>query len=700
MLTPYFEKRVIKEKLLLMHFLVVGFAMLFLFVLTVAYQYLTYKNELISNLNSQISVIESNLGSAIAFEDMATANEIFQTLRLDKSVVQAYVQLENHKIFAEYHSKNKTGGVNLPLSKSVITIGDVHITRAIIVNGISLGSVYVDANLNQVQHRINIFSLSLMFAMSVAVLLAKYVSDILSRYITEPIISLEQLVTKITKNHDYLQRSMIHSNDEIGALSTGINNMLDGIQQRDNKLLEELDRRAIVELKLDRLAYIDHQTELSNRHAFTACINRLMGLGEEAVEHFYLLLLDLDNFKVVNDSFGHDVGDQLLWQCGQRLHWMLNENDDVFRIGGDEFAIVLKDVKSIHDVEKICSRITETISQKFMVNGHEIFIGVSIGITQYQNHNFSESHLIKNADAAMYWAKSAGKNTYKFYSAEIETANYFLQKITTDLQDALRDNEFELFYQPIIHVKTAQMVGVEALLRWHNKDEGMIYPDVFIPIAEKTGLIAPIGEWVVREALKQLKIWGKLNGPQLFVNVNVSARQLFDKRIIDVIGDAILEFEIDPKCINLELTESSLMEDVDRAIGILSELKKLGVGIAVDDFGTGHSSMRYLKQFPVDTIKIDKCFVKGIPQDDVDTAIVQAIFALAKSLKLDVVAEGVETEAQYDFLKQKNCAKVQGHLFNKPLPAIKIDELLMQSNVRKDLINADSQIGLASFGSG
>jgi EAL domain-containing protein (putative c-di-GMP-specific phosphodiesterase class I) len=320
------------------------------------------------------------------------------------------------------------------------------------------------------------------------------------------------------------------------------------------------------------------------------------------------------------------------------------------------------------------------------VNGHEIFVGVSIGITQYQNRNFSETDLLKNADAAMYWAKSAGKNTFKFYSAEIETANYFLQKITTDLQDALRDNELELLYQPIIAVKTGQMMGVEALLRWHNPDEGLISPDVFIPIAEKTGLITPIGEWVVREALKQLKIWEKLNRPQLFVNVNVSARQLFDKRIVDVIGDAIFEFEVDPKCINLELTESSLMEDVDRAIGILSELKKLGVGIAVDDFGTGHSSMRYLKQFPVDTIKIDKCFVRGIPSDDVDIAIVEAIFALAKSLKLDVVAEGVETEAQYDFLKQKNCAKVQGHLFNHPLTAIEIDQLLTQPNERIDLM--------------
>lgn len=676
MLKPYFEHRVIKEKLMLMHFLVVGFAMLFLFVLTLAYQYITYKNELISSLNSQISVIESNLGSAIAFEDITAADEILQTLRLNESVDKAYVQLGNQKIFVAYQRKNKRGGVKLLRGQSAIENGDVHITRAIMVNGMSVGNVHLDASLNQVQQRITIFSVSLMIAMILAVLIAKFVSDRLSRFITEPIISLEQLVTRVTQNRDYLQRSMIHSSDEIGALSTGINNMLDGIQQRDNKLLEEIDRRARVELKLDRLAYIDNQTELPNRHAFIATINRLMRVGDEAIDHFYLLMLDLDNFKVVNDSCGHDIGDQLLQQCGQRLHRVLNEEDYVFRIGGDEFAIVLKDIKSIHDVEKICNRITETISQKFMVNGHEIFVGVSIGIVQYQNRNYSETHLMKNADVAMYWAKSAGKNTFKFYSAEIETANYFLQKITTDLQGALINNEFELFYQPIINVNTGQMVGVEALLRWHNQDEGMINPDVFIPIAEKTGLIAPIGEWVVREALKQLRIWNKLNGQQLFVNVNISARQLFDKRIVEVIGEAILEFEVDPKCINLELTESSLMEDVDRAIGILSELKKLGVGIAVDDFGTGHCSMSYLKQLPVDTIKIDKCFVTGIPKDKVDTAIVEAIFALAKGLKLDVVAEGVETEAQYDFLKQKNCAKVQGYLFNRPLSGIEIDQLL------------------------
>lgn len=683
MLTPYFEKKAIKEKMLLIHFLVVGSAMLFLFVLTVAYQYVTYKNELISNLNSQISVIESNLGSAIAFEDIVTANEIFQTLQLDESVDKAYVQLVNHEIFAEYKRENKAGRIKLPLSKSSSENGDVHINRNINVNGMYVGKVHLDANLHQVQQRIKIFSIFLLIAMSVAVLLAKYVSNKLSHYITQPIIYLEQLVTKVTKDQDYLQRSSIDSSDEIGALSTGINNMLDGIQQRDNKLLDELDRRALVEQKLDRLAYTDSQTELSNRHAFTDSINKLMGLGNESIANFYLLLLDLDNFKIVNDSFGHDIGDQLLWQCGQRLRRILNEEDFVYRIGGDEFAIVLIDIDSIQDVENICSRITETISQKFIVNTHEIFVGVSIGIAQYNNGNFTETNLIKNADIAMYWAKSAGKNTFKFYSADIETANHLEQKITADLQDALRDNEFELLYQPIIEVNTGQMVGVEALLRWHHHDEGTISPDIFIPIAEKTGLIAPIGEWVIRKALKQLKLWEELNGQPFVVNVNVSAQQLFDNRIIDVIATAILEFKIDPKCINLELTESSLMEDVDRAIVILKELKKLGVGIAVDDFGTGHSSMSYLKQFPVDTIKIDRSFVKGIPKDDVDIAIVEAIFALAKSLKLDVVAEGVETEAQYEFLKHKNCAKAQGYLFNKPLSVIEIDRLLLSFTEKK-----------------
>jgi diguanylate cyclase len=680
MLAPYLEKLAIRQKLFTMHLLVTGSAMLLVFVAVVTSQYIFVKNDLLNDLDAQLSVIENNIGATIAFDDKATANQMLQSLRLNPSVDHAYIELENHTIFAEYQVEKNGNLLPNKVQKPVMQKGIVHLNRYIIVNNQRVGTIYLDANLSKVQERVKIFAIALLFAVLFAMLLVKFIAKKLNKYITDPIVYLESLVTNITNNNDYADRSTIKSSDEIGALSKGINNMLDDIKFRDYKLIEELEQRIVVEQKLDQLAYYDSQTTLPNRHAFTEHINKLMGVGEGSTEHFYLLMLDLDNFKVVNDTHGHAEGDQLLKQCGQRLRWILNEEDTVFRIGGDEFAIVLRGVKSIHDVEKICLRITHAISQQFMIGVHELFIGVSIGIVQYQNKNFTESTLVKNADMAMYWAKSAGKNTYKFYSEEIEAANHHHQKLTNDLQSAVKNNELELYYQPIINVESARTVGFEALLRWNHPEEGIISPNVFIPIAEYTGVIIPIGEWVINAALAQLKNWQVQHDSDLFVNINVSARQFFDKRIVDIINFALKALKITPKTVNFEITESILMEDVNKAIDILKALRKMGTGIAVDDFGTGHSSMNYLKMFPVDTLKIDKSFVRGVPMDSVDAAIVEAIFALARSLKLDVVAEGVETEQQFDFLRAKNCSKVQGYLFSEAIQADKVDKLLYQSN--------------------
>jgi len=604
---------------------------------------------------------------------------MLQSLRLNASVEQAYIKLENHSFFAEYHAEASAYPLTDKSEATTVQKATIQLNKDILVNGQRVGTIYLDANLDRVQERIRIFTVVLLFAVLIAMFLVRTISNKLNKYITEPIGRLEAMVTNITNNHNYSDRSDINSTDEIGALSTGINKMLDNIKLRDDRLIEELQQRIVVEQKLDQLAYYDGQTKLPNRHAFTEHINKLMGVSGDGTEHFYLLMLDLDNFKVVNDTHGHEEGDELLKQCGQRLRWILDEEDTVFRIGGDEFAIILKAVKTIHDVEKICLRITQAISQQFMIASHEILIGVSIGVVQYQNANFTESNLIKNADVAMYWAKAAGKNTFKFYSTEIEDANVYQQKLVVDLQSAVKNNELELYYQPIVNAESADIVGFEALLRWRHPEQGIISPNVFIPIAEETGLITSIGEWAIGAALEQLKAWQNKHSADLFVNINISARQFFDKRIVDIIKSALKTYKVAPHTVNFELTESILMEDVDKAIGILTSLRDMGTGIAVDDFGTGHSSMSYLKQFPVDTIKIDKSFVRGLPTDSVDTAIIEAIFALAKSLKLEVVAEGVETEKQFDFLRAKNCTKVQGYLFSKPIPADQVGRLLRRT---------------------
>lgn len=679
MLKSYFDKLAIRQKLYLMHLLVTGAAMLLVFALAITVQHLSFKHDLVDDLESHLSVIENNIGAAIAFEDQRSASETLNSLSLNTSIEHAYILLNDGTLFADYQSPAYMER-NAKKSKNLLPLnGMIHLNRKILVNEVQVGTIHLDASLNKITDRIKIFSIVLLMAVFLAITLASIISRYLNRYITEPISYLEKLVGNITQKQDYTHRSSIQTQDEIGALSAGINNMLENITLRDAKLHEELEHRKEFQHKLDRLAYIDHQTDLPNRHAFAEHIDRLMRASSQDEGRFYLLLLDLDNFKTVNDTIGHGAGDILLRDCGKRLRSVLKHKDNIFRIGGDEFAITLVGRKPHEDVERICQRITHALSQKFNIDNHEIFIGVSIGVIEYDN-NYSKSSLIKNADVAMYWAKSDGKNTHKFYSKEIEAAKYHQQSLINGLQNALKNNELELYYQPIINVETGLAVGVEALLRWHHPSMGMINPAVFIPIAESTGLITPIGDWVINSALAQIKIWQERYNPDLFVNINISGRQFHDKQLINKIRLAINQYMLDASTVNFELTESILMDDVDKTVGILNALKKIGSSISIDDFGTGHSSMNYLKQFPVKALKIDQSFVQGLPQDKVDCAIIESIFALAKSLGLSVVAEGVETEQQLDFLKTHHCTKVQGHLFSPAVPVDQVEKLFPESN--------------------
>lgn len=671
MLKGYFDKLTIREKLYTMHFVVTGSSMLLLFIILVVYQYLSIKQDLLNDLDSQISIIENNVAPAIAFEDQKATSEILNALSLNDSVEGAYIALNNRSIFAQYqHPVSRLSSDDSVRKKSAI-----HISKDIVINGHQVGTLVLDANLNVLYSRLKVFSIAILLSMSVAMALAKVLSVLLNRFISEPIIYLKSLVANITNNQDYIQRSQIQSLDEIGALSTGINNMLENIQLRDQKLLGELAQRSVFEQKLDQLAYYDINTGLPNRHFFADHISKLIQWSDANNSQFYLLFLDLDNFKIANDTMGHEAGDTLLKLCAQRLKAVIHSDDQVCRVGGDEFAITLRSVDSPYDVEIICNRIIHAISQKFVIESQEVFVGASIGAVLYANRNYSESTLIKNADIAMYWAKADGKNTYKFYSQSIAEVKFHQQKIVTSLQKSLSNDELDVYYQPIIDVASGLMIGFEALLRWNQPELGMVSPSVFIPIAENTGLINPIGSFVIDTALSQVKKWQTKYNTDLFMNINISGRQFHDKNIVNKISTAIYRTGVNPKTINFELTESVLMDDINASIHILKSLRLLGISISIDDFGTGHSSMSYLKQLPINTIKIDKSFVHGVPDDKVDTAIIESIFALANSLQLNVVAEGVETEAQLAFIKNYPNTKAQGFLFSKPVAADEIEVL-------------------------
>jgi diguanylate cyclase len=359
-----------------------------------------------------------------------------------------------------------------------------------------------------------------------------------------------------------------------------------------------------------------------------------------------------------------------------RIQQSIRADDEVFRIGGDEFAILLSDNSQFSHSQELASHIISNCANKFIVNNNDLYIGVSIGISGATQVGQQATDLLRSADSAMYRAKNEGKNNFKVFSKEIDDESHFRNYLETALRSALAREEFEVYYQPIVNLKTEEIVGFEALLRWHEPIYGDISPGVFIPCAERIGVIIPIGEWVLRQACQAQKKLRDLFGIDFMMNVNLSGRQLREFDVVHKILDIVSETGINPACLNVELTESVLMDNSQSTINKFHALRNVGVSISIDDFGTGYSSLSYLKRFPINTIKIDRSFINDIANDSGDQAITLAIIALANTLKLTVVAEGVETVEQKRMLKLNNCEKAQGYLFSKPLPESALRNML------------------------
>ncbi|MFQ6024707.1 MAG: putative bifunctional diguanylate cyclase/phosphodiesterase [Acidiferrobacterales bacterium] len=425
-------------------------------------------------------------------------------------------------------------------------------------------------------------------------------------------------------------------------------------------------------------AYHDVLTNLPNRRLF---VDRLtQGLAR----HYWhkrlvaVLFLDLDHFKRINDTLGHNVGDLLLKAVAERLTACVREGDTVARLGGDEFAINLADVAQANDVPKVAHKIIDTLSKPYVLEGHELFITTSMGISIYPDDAQDPETLLKTADIAMYRAKEHGRNNYQHYSPDMNVQASERLAMENSLRHALEREEFLLEYQPQVDIKTGRIIGNEALVRWQHPDLGMILPGKFIPLAEESGLIVPIGEWVLRTACAQNKAWQAAGLPPIPVAVNVSARQLRHENLLQTVDRTLQETGLNPNYLELELTES-IMQEPKEAIRLLSKLNTIGVQIAIDDFGTGYSSLNYLKRFPINKLKIDQSFVRDITNDPDDRAIVAAIITLAHSLNLKTIAEGVETQEQMAYLRSLECDEAQGNLLRPPLPAEHASKLLAEN---------------------
>src|SRR5712691_6572439 len=439
---------------------------------------------------------------------------------------------------------------------------------------------------------------------------------------------------------------------------------------------KEITPRKLDEEHIQYLADHDALTGLPNRARFSDTLNLALQNARRYNRSFAVFFIDLDRFKIINDTLGHEVGDKLLQEMGARLTDTVRSSDVVARLGGDEFVVLVQEVNEAKQVETVARKILSAIIKPMGIQGQECRVTASIGICMYPAEAQDEQSLMKNADIAMYRAKEEGKNTYKFYSEEINVHSFERMALETSLRRGLERNEFFLHYQAKLDLHTGKITGVEALVRWQHPEIGVVPPGQFIPLAEETGLIVPIGKWVLGTACTQNVAWQREGLPPLRMAVNLSARQFADENLLEDIAAALRESGMRAGLLELELTESMVMQNAERAGKVFAEIKKMGVRLAIDDFGVGYSSLTHLKRFPIDTLKVDRSFIRDLPQDLEDKAITEAIIAMGKSLNLTVVAEGVETLEQQTFLHDHACDEMQGFYFSKPISSDQFAELL------------------------
>jgi len=423
------------------------------------------------------------------------------------------------------------------------------------------------------------------------------------------------------------------------------------------------------EARIQHMAHHDFLTGLPNRFLLSDRFRQVAAAAQRNDTRFALLFVDLDRFKNVNDTLGHAVGDQLLRDVAARLAAMVRGTDTISRQGGDEFLVLLGEIETPEAVAQVARKLIQALSEPFLLEGHQITVTPSIGIAVSPEDGSDLDALLKHADRAMYDAKQQGRNNYQFFRREMNARSLELLLMESDLRQALRKGEFELHYQPLIAVSNGRPIGVEALLRWRHPERGLVSPADFIPMAEETGLIVAIGQWVLNTACRQLAQWHANDWPGLRMSVNLSAAQFRREDLIDQVQAALTAAGLPAEALELEVTESILMIDAEGTESMLNALSSMGATLAIDDFGTGYSSLAYLKRFAVNTLKVDRSFVHGIGVDGEDAAICMAVIGLARTLHLNVVAEGVETQAQYDWLADAGCHIIQGFLMGRPAPA-------------------------------
>ncbi|MEN8129007.1 MAG: EAL domain-containing protein [Pseudomonadota bacterium] len=680
--------------------------------------WLNGKRTLIDHLTTQANIIGINSTAALVFNDPQSATLTLSALSADTDIIAAGIYRQDKLLFASYSRTSSKQGQISPKFKEEsqhFKPNSLFVIQPIILDGEQIGVVYLRASLEELYAQLRGHSGIIALVLFISLLVAIVLSSKLQRLISGPIQRLTEAANAVSKDRHHALRVSKSNNGELNILTEAFNEMLVQIQERDHRLkankaqlealvlhrtkelctlnqkledhtqqLEALVKERTAELhnlnqQLKHQAYHDTLTGLPNRALLNDRLSQAILHAKRRGKKLAVLFLDLDRFKYINDTLGHAVGDQLLSLVAVRLGQAVRKDDTVARLGGDEFTVLLNTITHMRDAREIARKMVKSLEQPFNCYGRELHITTSIGIAVFPKHGNNTEDLMRNADIAMYCAKTQGRNNYRVYAAAMHAQSRQRLEMENNLRQAIKREDFVVYYQPQCDIHSRKVIAVEALVRWRHPQLGLIYPETFIHILEDTGMIVPVGALVLKQACIQIKTWSDAGLAPIKISVNVSPRQFNQRKLVKNVQQIIKDNGIPSGCLTLEITESLLMENVEDTINTLHELNGLGVHLAIDDFGTGYSSLYYLKHFPIDSIKIDKSFIRDIATDPNDAAIVRAIIAMAHALGKRVIAEGVETSHQLAFLRQHRCDAVQGYLFSRPLPDTELATKLVKA---------------------
>lgn len=647
------------------------------------YEYISFTHDSRTRLGALADIIAAEVSAALVFGDNTAIEKSLQSLNADPSITYLIVLNDQGKVAAQYVRQDlpqKPSDIEQRLAQIRKRINtsihkfSLEVSRPIIHDGEQLGIILLELDsslfLKKLLVSFGIGIVILLFSMVGSYLLSRRLGQI----VTYPLLSLTNIMEEVTSTKDYRLRAEVSDVTELARLAEGFNEMLVEISNRDDALLERQER-------LHRQANYDTLTGLPNRTLFNDRLAQALRRAERTKETLAVLFIDLDDFKLINDAHGHRVGDLLLEEVSRRLNKDTRADDTLARLGGDEFTIFLQGVKSAENALQVARKLLNALLNVFLLDDKQMYVSASFGIALFPDHGNSAEVLLKSADAAMYVAKQKGKNYIELFTHALYYKASERLSLQGDLHRALENGEFVLHYQPRVNLQNGDMSGVEALVRWQHPERGLVSPLTFIPLAEETGLIMELGEWVLKEACRQMQHWHRKGILVPRVSVNVSPLQFRRQNIVELVKSTLTSTGLSVRSLELEITESALMDDINQAIETLKQLQQLGVHISIDDFGTGYSSLSHLRSLPVNTLKVDRSFVMNAHISDEDAQILEAIFAMAHSLNLEIVVEGIECEEQHNLLRMKTSCEVQGYYYARPMPAADLEVLLFEQTM-------------------